>query len=96
MQIRIKKGVNPVGTEHYASMQSGPTSITAYYRVIAVTGVATHLPSEDEPVVYLRLNRKVARPVDTFISLPLSEFVSAFEQSTEGDIFWEDGKSVVV
>ena len=94
MGIKIKKGVNPVGTEHYASMQSGPTSITAYYRVISVTGTATNAPNEDEPVVYLRLNRKIARPVDTFINLPLSVFVSIFEQSTEGDIFWEDGKSM--
>lgn len=94
MGIKIKKGFNPVGTEHYASMPSGPTSITAYYMVIGVTGTATNAPNQDDPVVYLRLNRKIARPVDTFISLPLSVFVSAFEQTSEGDVFWEDGKSL--
>lgn len=91
-KIAIKKGVNPLETEHHAILRSGGIGVQAHYRVIDVTGVETNIPGEGV-TVYLQLNRKIGYIVDNFISLPLETFARLFEPTGEGDRFWEEKKS---
>lgn len=87
--MRIKKDVDPKGTQHRTTMMSGNTGTLAVYRVAHVAGLGGHIPGED-PEIYLELAGKTAHPVQQFVNLPLSVFVENFRPKTEDDVFWTD------
>ena len=95
MSIKVKPGRNPLGTEHVFKMRSGNKPVEAIYEVLHVTPHNDFVPHAAEPVVYLRLNRKTGYPVDNFISLTISVFVAVSTPFGDGDVFWDDGKSVM-
>jgi len=97
MSIRIKPGVDPIETEHHAPGRVVGSNIEGaghiYYRVHAVTGTNHFVPFGDEPIVWLRLNRKTGHDAPRAYSLPLSLFVEFFEPTSEADVFWEQVKT---
>ena len=89
MSVKIKHGVDPIGTEHFIKMQT-PQGLTEYkYRVHNATGLERHLPTS-EPVLYFEYHdvRKPDYP-QRFFSLPLSSVHIFCRPETEGDQFWE-------
>lgn len=94
--MRIKKGVNPVGTALLVRMQLKAGYTWHKYNVLEVTGDATNSPNQDGPIVWMELGEKNPGTLQQFISLPLSVFSQRVLPNGEGDKFWEETKSVQV
>ena len=94
MSIRINPNVNPFDTEHIFKLFSGNKPVEPIYRVLYVTPQHAFVPDAAEPVVYLRLSRKVGYAIDNFISLPLSVFVAVSMPFGDKDVFWVQEKTV--
>ena len=97
MSLKIKQGVEPIGTEHHAPGRVVGSNIEGagniYYKVHSVTGTNQFVPFGDEPLVWLRLNRKTGHDAPMACHLPLSLFVEFFEPTSEADVFWEQVKT---
>lgn len=93
--IKIKKGVNPVGTTQLIRQQV-PTKFAWHkYNVIEVTGSGNFTPSEDGPIIWMELAEKNPGMLQQFISLPLSVFHQRVLPNEKADKFWE-GKGAEV
>ena len=89
MSIKIKHGVDPIGTEHFIKMQT-PEGLTEYkYRLIAATGMDKHLPSSEPIFFFLYAGERQEVYPQRHLSLPLSIVHIYCAPVTEGDQFWE-------
>ena len=97
--MKLKKGINRIGTENLVRMKLAGGYTWHQYKVIEVTGDATNTPNEGGPVIWFELAEKNGGNLQQFFSLPLSAFgvgepsqrVMPLEQS---DRFWDDVKTV--
>ena len=97
--VKIKKGIDPIGTSQLIRMQLAGAYTWQQYKVIEVTGDATNTPNQDAPIIWMELAEKNPGTLQQFISLPLSAFgVGEPNQRVmplEGtDKFWESGKTI--
>lgn len=90
--MRIKKGADPIGTNHLVRMQSAALMTWHKYEVVAVTDAATNMPNEKDPVVFFELAEKNPGHLQQFFSLPLSAFPNRVVPNAESDKFWEEQK----
>lgn len=89
--MKLSKDVEPKGTRHVMPKLVGKTLFRPVYRVAAVWGAETHLPTGTDPLVCLVLDWDEWPPVsfENYITLPLSVFVKDAEPLTKKDIFWQ-------
>ena len=92
--MKLKKGINPIGTTQRVRMQFKAEYSWHRYNVLEVTGDANNTPNDGGPVIWMELAEKNAGTLQQFISLPLSVFPQRVQPNEAGDKFWEDGKTV--
>lgn len=97
--MKLKKGINPIGTFQLIRMQLAGGYTWHKYKVIEVTGDDTNAPNQDGPTIWFELVEKNGGNLQQFFALPLSAFgVGKAEQRVmplEGtDKFWDEGKVV--
>lgn len=88
MSIRLNK--NAVNTSHVATIRIADKPHKVHYNIIAVHGLNTAVPNGNEPVVYLQASGRYAFPVQEYITLPLSIFITEFTpNNVKIDKFWD-------
>lgn len=89
MAVKLKKGINPVGTNHLLVMY-GPSGAKQHkYRVRSVSGAEKHVPGI-EPILSLSYaGGKTDVYPQNYITLPLSVFVADAIPVEKSDIFWD-------
>ena len=92
MAIKLKKGINPIGTSLLVRMQVKAEYTWHKYSVLEVTGDATNTPNQDPPVIWMELAEKNPGTLQQFIGLPLSVFPQRVLPNEAGDKFWEGDK----
>lgn len=94
MSIKIKNGINPVGTFQLVRLQISADYEWHKYRVIAATGVAKNEPNQDGAVIWMELAEKSNGRAQEYFALPLSCFDQRVLPNIEADKFWEQTKTI--
>lgn len=94
--LRIKKGVDPVGTFQFVRKQVAAVYSDHRYKVIEVIGNKSHGPNTDPPIIYMELAEKSTGLLEQIISLPLSCFPGRVKPVFDTDEFWEQIKTGTV
>lgn len=96
MAVKLKKGINPVGTRHKVpTIVAGGTLTTPTYRVSDIVGDKQNQPSQGVLVVLAFDDVKPIYDHTPFLTLSLNVLASDCEPVAEADVFWErDGKAV--
>ena len=87
--VRVKKDWGYLGTTHYLITHINGRPEKIHYRVYDVTGVTTHAPSPDGPVVWLEVAGRYGFGVSPFLCITLAMFADRFKPVSKGDLFWE-------
>lgn len=93
-ELKIKKGVDPVGTTQLVRFQTNNEYYWHKYLVIEVTGAAENTPNQDSPVIWMELAERNPGTIPQFVSLPLSAFDQRVLCNTNEDKFWTNRKTV--
>ena len=91
MNIKIKKGVDPIGTYFKISNDlfgQSPTSSTTY-EVYAVSGNQSHVPQDGIVDIYLKAVQRRVHGVPFYTCILLSEMPKATVPVSDEDVFWE-------
>jgi len=102
--MKLKKGVNPVGTSfNIASMGDGGKITWHTYNVVRVTGASKHIPGIDTTLhLEYDFTKRSGNACAPFLSIHFDDFADRVEMGnpriipvSETDIFWESIKSDV-
>lgn len=88
--LKIKKGVDPVGTLHRLPLyDEGGKLIKPTYKVYAVHGANPAIPSDGITVFLKYADGRLHRTENPVNCVTLEYLASDFEAVSESDVFWE-------
>jgi hypothetical protein len=90
---KIKHRATAVETKHKVLLWLHGNRHEITYKVVAIQGIATHAPQNDEPVVFLQLSERTSSPAQPFITLTLSMLAENSEPVSNSDLFYEPIKT---